>query len=327
MKVLMVTNQYRKSIDHIGNPVVNRQVKELEKLGCNITVLYINKTEYGYLAYIKFIFKLISLKYKKSFDIIHVQFGGLQAFITSLIFQKKSIVSFHGTDLHGGSPKGIFQSIKSKVNVFFSLLSAYMSGMSILVSKNLAKSLPAKIKYKIIPTGVDYKLFFPLPMEESKRLLNLDPKKIYVLFSDISNSPIKRKDIAISIVEKVIKKIGCAELLIMSNVKPEDVVYYLNASSVLLLTSDNEGSPNIIKEALACNLPVVSADVGDISEYISSLNYCYAGEREVNTMSNAIIKIFEQDMSEDYRSRMKDKISSELIGKRIKNCYIELLCK
>ena len=43
---------------------------------------------------------------------------------------------------------------------------------------------------------------------------------------------------------------------------------------MLLLTSVHEGSPTVVKEALACNVPVVSLDVGDVRELIGSVQGC-----------------------------------------------------
>jgi len=50
---------------------------------------------------------------------------------------------------------------------------------------------------------------------------------------------------------------------------------WLNASNVLLLTSLHEGSPTVVKEALACGLPVVSVDVGDVAERIEGIEGCH----------------------------------------------------
>jgi len=52
------------------------------------------------------------------------------------------------------------------------------------------------------------------------------------------------------------------------------VVQYINASNALILPSIQEGSPNIVKETMACNVPVVATDVGDVSQLIGGTQGC-----------------------------------------------------
>ena len=59
-----------------------------------------------------------------------------------------------------------------------------------------------------------------------------------------------------------------------------DVVKYMCAADVLLLTSFSEGSPNVIKEAMACNCPIVTTDVGDVRERLANLEGCYVSVAE-----------------------------------------------
>jgi glycosyltransferase involved in cell wall biosynthesis len=42
----------------------------------------------------------------------------------------------------------------------------------------------------------------------------------------------------------------------------------------MLVTSSSEGSPVAVREALACNLPIVSVDVGDVADHIASIDGC-----------------------------------------------------
>ena len=71
-----------------------------------------------------------------------------------------------------------------------------------------------------------------------------------------------------------------AELVLVSK-KPLDVVpKYMNACDVLVLVSDGEGSPMVIKEAMACNLPIVSVPVGDVPEVIGGTDGCFLCSQE-----------------------------------------------
>ena len=126
-------------------------------------------------------------------------------------------------------------------------------------------------KFFIHHLGFDYELFKPMSKHEAAKKLGIESGK-YVLFSDVSNTDIKRRDIA----ENIVKELGGDyRLLIMSGVKPNMVPYYINVCDFLLLTSDEEGSPNIIRECLALDKPIFSVDVGDVAKQLKGLtNSC-----------------------------------------------------
>ena len=119
--------------------------------------------------------------------------------------------------------------------------------------------------------GVDYKLFVPTTQLDAQTLLGIELGK-YALFSDVSNTLIKRRDIA----EAIIKELGGEYmLLVMCGVSPNIVPKYINACEFVLLTSDEEGSPNIIREALSLNKRVFCVDVGDAKKQLEGLrNSC-----------------------------------------------------
>ena len=60
----------------------------------------------------------------------------------------------------------------------------------------------------------------------------------------------------------------------------------MNAADVLLLTSDAEGSPMVVKEAMACNVPVVSTAVGDVADVIGGTEGCYITQPGPGAMSS-----------------------------------------
>lgn len=147
----------------------------------------------------------------------------------------------------------------TKLKIFLSqkasFLSVFLFDKLGFVSDSLISYIPKWIqrkcedKFFIQPLGVDYNLFVPMPKSVALEKLGLDDYN-YILFSDISGTPINRRDIA----EAIVKKIGGEyRLLIMSKVKQEMVPVYLNACDFVLLTSDEEGSPNITREALSLN--------------------------------------------------------------------------
>src|SRR4030042_595614 len=77
------------------------------------------------------------------------------------------------------------------------------------------------------------------------------------------------------------------------------IIHYLNAADVLVLTSFKEGSPNVIKEAMACNCPIVSTDVGDVRELIENLKGCFITSFDPTDVANKIILAL--DFRDKYR--------------------------
>ena len=139
MKILFVSNQKLKSINGYGNPVLGYLIQELTSQGCEIICLEIRSKNFIY-KQLELFWKLIMLIIsKKRFDLVNVHFGGMTAFITSLFFSKNLILSFHGTDLHGGSFNNKFSDLKAKINVLASKIASKRSARVTVVSKNLLR--------------------------------------------------------------------------------------------------------------------------------------------------------------------------------------------
>ena len=200
--------------------------------------------------------------------IYHVQFGGLIAFVSTFLLGGRVVISFHGTDLHGGTPTGWLSKTKARVNCVLSNWAASRASCISVVSPTLVQYLTKPLKYDpmIIGTGFDPDIFFPRDKQYCKDQLKLDSSVNFVFFSDISSSAVKRRDIA----ELVIRELNnlsdqTYDLLVATQLPHDMIPFYLNSSECVLITSDKEGSPNIVKEALACGVPVVSVDVGDLA--------------------------------------------------------------
>jgi teichuronic acid biosynthesis glycosyltransferase TuaC len=87
-------------------------------------------------------------------------------------------------------------------------------------------------------------------------------------------------------------------------VQPHQVPLYLNAADVLLCASRAEGSPNIVKEALACNLPIVASPVGDVPERLQGVFPSKVVAREPEAMADALIEILSLKQRSNGRERV-----------------------
>lgn len=329
MNILVISNQFTSGQGKICNPVINTLNENLIREGVNIDKLSVDTNNYGFGAYIKLFFSLllkrikILLKIECSPDVVHVHFGGLQSMLVSLFFSRNLVISFHGTDLHGGTPRNYIGKVKSKVNVLFSYFSALRAKRISVVSTNLLEHLPVCCvkRTAVIPTGVDFNKFKIFPKEAARVKLNIELDHIQILFSDISNSTVKRRDIAEAVVDSL-SNFYDAKLLVMSGVSHEMVPFYLNACDFVLIVSDKEGSPNIVKEALALEKPIFSLDVGDVFEYIkhdpASL---MLSSNEPSLISQQIIKHLKENIKHSSRDYWKDKIDIRLISLKYLNLY------
>lgn len=104
---------------------------------------------------------------------------------------------------------------------------------------------------------------------------------------------------------------------------------YYNASDVLLFTSHREGSLNVIKEAMSCNLPIVSTNVGDVEWILGSTEGCYIFSFEVSDVVEKIKKAI-LFTSKNNRTSGRERIinlelDSESVAEKIISIYRGLI--
>jgi glycosyltransferase involved in cell wall biosynthesis len=324
MKVLIVTSEWP-TIEHPEwVPYITDQIEDLESLGINVNVFHFrgNSNPFNYFKAWKNIHSILN---SVQVDIIHAHWGynGLLC----LPCKVPLVITFHGSDLQGYyKNNGKYDYFKSFFMKFSSMIAAYFSSTNILVSKSLLKKFPKwkKERIKVVPCGIDTSLFTPISKIEARNKLKLSLTKKYILFPANPNLPVKRFDLAMKIYEQVSKEIEVG-LLTLSNVPHELVPYYMNASDVLLLTSKHEGSPMVIKEALACNLPIISVNVGDIYDRVANIQGCYISLSDnPEELANLVKKVLFQNIEIDGRSHIEE-ISRKKSADRLFEIYQSVL--
>jgi glycosyltransferase involved in cell wall biosynthesis len=139
----------------------------------------------------------------------------------------------------------------------------------------------------IVPCGVDLDLFVPMPSSEARQQLGLPAHKKLVLFVGILR-PEKRLDVIQNAVHILYQDDESVELVVATGQPHQRIPLYMNACDVFALASDYEGSPVVIKEAMACNLPIVSVDVGDVAQVVGGTEGCYICQREPSDMAEKL---------------------------------------
>lgn len=327
MNILYISNQTA-SNKRIGNPIVLNLIEQIN-----------TKQEHSadFLGFcwniLRYFRKIKNLK--KKYDIIHIQFGGLYSLLAIFPFifcsNALRLITFHGTDIHATSSrknKLHVSSLKMFINKTTSLISFPIYKKIGFVSKSLIKHVPDfwyrlfQKKIFIHHLGVNYDVFYPIEQLDARKLLNISPSKTIFLFSSVSSNKVKRYDRAYEIVDKL--GISC-ELLVMSNIPRDKVPYYIAACDYLLITSDEEGSPNIVREALAMNKPVISVDVGDVKEQINRTKKSFIIDFQPEIAINQIREKLDLSLEENTRQQMMSYISSDFTTERILRTYKELL--
>jgi glycosyltransferase involved in cell wall biosynthesis len=205
------------------------------------------------------------------YDLVHAQFG--QSGLVALPRSSPLVVTFRGDDLEGITGDDGRYTLAGKVLQLVSRTVAQLADEVIVVSESLARRLPRRA-YHVIPSGVDLELFRPFPSAEARRQLGMPPDRYLVLFSGgVDQDRNKRHWLAQAAVTRL-SRTHEAELVLVNGVPHDRMPLYMNACDALLLASIHEGSPNVVKEALACNLPVVSTDVGDVRKRLDGLDGC-----------------------------------------------------
>lgn len=203
-------------------------------------------------------------------DLLHAQYGTMTALFASLTTTVPLLITFRGSDLN---PAPSDPWLRSMVRRWFSQWAALKAVRIICVSERLKCRLWwARDRAVVLPSGVDTELFFPRSQPEVRRKLGWEAHERIVLFNAGMSPAVKRLDLAQAAVNEAAKQCGRIRLLVLDGRVPHrTVAAMLNGADCLLLTSDWEGSPTIVQEALACNLPVVSVDVGDVRERLAGV--------------------------------------------------------
>ena len=195
---------------------------------------------------------------------------------------------------------------------------------TIVKSQRTARQLGENVA--IIPNGVNLEMFYPQNHLEARLHVGFVADKRYFIWCSHPDRIEKNYALAQAAVEIVKKEQDNIELLPIYNKTPQEVVQYMNAADCLLLTSVQEGSPNVIKEAMACNCPIVSTDVGDVRERLTGLDGCYilpeTDMQSPDALANLIGEaICYSKRTEGYNRIINDELTIQQIAKRIMACY------
>ncbi|MBT8326995.1 MAG: glycosyltransferase family 4 protein [Bacteroidia bacterium] len=265
--------------------------------------------------YLKARRRIKALLASNQYDIIHINWGQTIAVIPFFI-KSKLIVSYRGSDVYGIVNAKSQHDFISRIVNLVSRFAAYRSDACIYVSKELRDYLPTKRLNKIIPSGVDTKHVPETSKTELRKEFGFEDNEIVVLFVGNARNARKRMFLAEKIVSASQEEYPIKFIQLWRKT-PQEIFKYMKAADFLFQVSMQEGSPNIVKEALSCNLSVISTPVGDTPSRIGHLANSYISngydEQAIQKTFNEALSNFKRERSNDYSSEVsKFSIQREL---------------
>lgn len=313
MKVLFVSSGNNK---YGIVPFIKSQGESLKDNGIKLDYYTIKGK--GFKGYISNIKPLREFIRKGNYDVIHSHYtlcGWVSLFAN---FKTNHVISFMGSDIYGEySENGRRKLTSIYIVMLAKLLQPFVKAI-IVKSENLADYIMLKKKMYIVPNGVDYTKFIQLDKTDArKRLgLNLD-KKIILFLSDPCNP---RKNFKLLSDAEEYLTITDYEMVKPYPTNPENVPLYINAADVLVQPSVQEGSSNLVKEAMACNCPVVSTDSGDAVKVVGNTKKCFITQFDPKDLALKIMKVLDNETRSNGRDSMEH-LEINNIAKKIVKIY------
>lgn len=243
-----------------------------------------------------------------SYDLIHANYG-LTAPFALAQSRLPVVLSLWGSDLFGGYG-------------WLSKLCARWCDAVVVMSTEMAHELDHDCY--VIPHGVDTQQFRPLPQHDVQAAVGWDPTKKHVLFPYPPHRTVKNYPRAKRIVDAARTHLETLiEFQTVYEVPHTRMPQYMNAADVLLLTSHWEGSPNSVKEALSCNLPVVTTDVGDVHERLAGVSPSYVCQSDTGLV-NGLVEILANPQPSNGRKAAQT-VNYSQMGDRLQQVYETVL--
>jgi glycosyltransferase involved in cell wall biosynthesis len=247
MRVLVVTNFEPDASAPQRGRWVRDQVEEVRRQGVEVEVFGFPPGSRHYAPATR---RLRRLLRRERFDLVHAHYG-LPGWCALLAGARPLVVSFHGTDVRHGLVGPLSRRLAWRADLVAAV------SLALFAPEDGRPGLPRVPGAAVLPCGPDLERFRPLPREEARRALGLDPGGRYLLFPADPARPAKRANRASELAAA-----AGAELLTGGAIDPDRMPLWVNAANAVLVTSDHEGFGLACLEALACDVPVLSTPVG-----------------------------------------------------------------
>lgn len=300
-----------------------RQIESVRALGVHVEVLEVRGARR-----LKYLQRLGDLRARvASADLVHAHYG----FCGWLARSQRSrpvVISFMGDDLLGTPDHAGRIGRASRCVVSIDRWLARKVDAVIVKSPEMAR-IVAPVSAHVIPNGVDLEAFRPIDKREARARLGWLEHTPYVLFPGRPEEPRKGFPFARDVVACAARLLGTSpELVALGGVSPDRVPLYMSACDAMVLTSLWEGSPNVVKEAMACNLPVASVPVGDVSELLAGVDGCVVCPRDVQRLARGLAHLLQRSRRTNGRLAVTRKgLDLPSVARRVLAVYQDVLSR
>src|SRR4051794_15415355 len=263
MRVLIVTNMWPTAERPALGGFVRDQVEALRAIDGLDVELYAFAPGGGFRPYLQAARELRRRYRGQRFDVVHAHYG-LTAWCTLALRGAPRVVTFHGTDLGDRRVGPLSRRVAKLVD-----LPATASGWLARHPQYGLRGAGIDRRVAVLPCGVNLTRFQPVDRRAARERLGLDTDGRYLLFPADPARPEKRHDRASELADA-----AGATLLSYDATPPSDVPLLINAANAVVVTSEREGFGLAALEALACDVPVLSTDVGIAPLALSGIDGC-----------------------------------------------------
>jgi glycosyltransferase involved in cell wall biosynthesis len=320
-EILVVTNGWPHEEDETYCVFIKRQVDSVVAGGARCDVLFIR----GYrtkVAYLAAAVRLATWALRsRNYKLVHAH-SGEAALAAAFYWRTSLLVSYLGDDLLGTPRSDGRVPLLARVRrqVFRQL--ARLATRTITKSREMEGVLPARVRRRntVLPNGVDVAVFRPTQRGEARRALAWDECQHVALFAADPAVPRKRFWLAAAAVDQARRVMPDIELRVARGVPPDRIPLLMSAADCLLLTSSIEGSPNVVKEAAMCNLPVVATAVGDVRDLLDGVEPSFVCDDTVPDLANALVRCFRDGRRSNGREILS-KLDAQVVAQRLLHLY------
>jgi glycosyltransferase involved in cell wall biosynthesis len=320
MRVLVLTNMWPRDDWPTYGIFVERQVRSLIDSGVDVDVMEL-RGDVSRWNYLSAAWRMLSMNFvRNDYALIHAHTAHC-GLLACLQLRHPVVVTYHGYDLDGALGRGL-QLRRRVEGVLFRRLS-WSVAATIAQSPRGRKRLPRRGRKRnhVVPNGVPRQTFKPMANAEARERLGWRASRPTVLFTGDPTLPIKRFQLAEAAVDVARNVVPDLSLVVSDRGRPQDMPLLMNAADALLLTSLSEGSPSVVKEAMACDLPIVSVDVGDVRETTRGARNCHICPATPEALGIALEHVMSAlpDRS-DGRARTED-LADEAVAARLRGIF------
>lgn len=316
-RVLALTNLWPTNDCPRTTIFIKRQVEFLRAAGVDVEPFFFEGARRPW-RYVAGWIRLRRRLARERYDLIHAQFG--QTALLAFPKRLPLVVTFRGEDLNGTVDERGRHTLAGRLLRRLSQWVARRADGVVIVSEHMRRGLPRSVDAVVVPSGLDLRYMRPHPKDDARARLGLPIDRRLVLFA--ANPAVTRKRFRLA--RRAVDLVNASlptELVVAWGIPHETIPLYMSACDALVLTSVREGSPNVVKEALACELPVVSVAVGDVPHRLREVEGCeVCVDDRPETIAAALTRVLERGTRVDGRRAIAD-LDETHLARRVIDVY------